>query len=163
MASSPNGIMPTCLVQGRSYITFLSSSLILWQEGEWEDHRSGSVWLREINGDEFTTMFLPYFGNMVQRVVSEEVEKAKFKQFSAAAATPPRMLGSQGLGRYRFISLGRWPLLSMVDLHVSGHKRTRIWLCSTTTTTKPGSARDLNLKLLTATFVDFLYSASIGC
>uniref|UniRef100_A0A452Z0Y0 Uncharacterized protein n=1 Tax=Aegilops tauschii subsp. strangulata TaxID=200361 RepID=A0A452Z0Y0_AEGTS len=64
-----------------------------------------------------------------------------------------RMLGSQGLGRYRFISLGRWPLLSMVDLHVSGHKRTRIWLCSTTTTTKPGSARDLNLKLLTATFV----------
>uniref|UniRef100_A0A452Z0Y8 Uncharacterized protein n=1 Tax=Aegilops tauschii subsp. strangulata TaxID=200361 RepID=A0A452Z0Y8_AEGTS len=61
-----------------------------WQEGEWEDHRSGSVWLREINGDEFTTMFLPYFGNMVQRVVSEEVEKAKFKQFSAAAATPPR-------------------------------------------------------------------------
>uniref|UniRef100_A0A452Z0W6 Uncharacterized protein n=1 Tax=Aegilops tauschii subsp. strangulata TaxID=200361 RepID=A0A452Z0W6_AEGTS len=41
-----------------------------WQEGEWEDHRSGSVWLREINGDEFTTMFLPYFGNMVQRVVT---------------------------------------------------------------------------------------------
>ena len=55
------------------------------------------------------------------RKVSKEVQKARFKQFSAAAATPPR--------------------------------RTRIWLCSTTITTKPGSTRDHNLKILTAIFV----------
>lgn len=44
---------------------------------------------REVIGEVFMTMFLPIFSNMVQRVVSEEVEKAMFRQFSAAA-TPPR-------------------------------------------------------------------------
>ena len=47
-------------------------------------------------------MFLPYFGNMVQRVVSEEVEKAKFKQFSAAA--PPRIQDA-GLAGSRPLSI----------------------------------------------------------
>lgn len=37
------------------------------------------------------SMFLPVFGSMLQRVVSEEVEKAMFRQFSAPAA-PPRLL-----------------------------------------------------------------------
>ncbi|KAG8048900.1 hypothetical protein GUJ93_ZPchr0009g1082 [Zizania palustris] len=66
----------------------------------------GVFGFREFMGEEFMAMFLPFFGKMVQRVVSEEVEKADFRRFSAPehapAPAPPRLLVSWNQQRPRY-------------------------------------------------------------
>ncbi|KAF7064042.1 hypothetical protein CFC21_070471 [Triticum aestivum] len=73
----------------------------------------GVFGFRGIIGEELTTMF----SNMVRRVVSEEVEKAIFRQFSAAVA-PPRLLGGQSQRpRYQLMFLNDLkPVYTMMKL-----------------------------------------------
>lgn len=76
----------------------------------------GVFGFREIMGEEFTSMFLPFFGKMVQRVVSEEVEKALFRQLNAPA--PPRLLvGWNQRPRYHLMFLNHLkPVYTMMKL-----------------------------------------------
>uniref|UniRef100_A0A0E0MNB5 Calmodulin-binding protein-like n=1 Tax=Oryza punctata TaxID=4537 RepID=A0A0E0MNB5_ORYPU len=60
----------------------------------------GVFGFRELMGEEFMGMFLPFFGKMVQKVVSEEVEKAIFRRVSTPA--PPRLLVALNQQRPRF-------------------------------------------------------------
>ncbi|KAL5205611.1 hypothetical protein ABZP36_033820 [Zizania latifolia] len=83
----------------------------------------GVFGFREFMGEEFMAMFLPFFGKMVQRVVSEEVEKAIFRRFSAPepapAPIPPRLLVSwtQQRPRYQLMFLnGLKPVYTMLKL-----------------------------------------------
>lgn len=71
-----------------------------------------------IIGGDFMTMLQPFFSNMVQRVVSEEVEKAISRHFNAAAA-PPRLLavGWHQRPRYQLMFLnGLKPVYTMMKL-----------------------------------------------
>ncbi|KAF0889285.1 hypothetical protein E2562_022836 [Oryza meyeriana var. granulata] len=76
----------------------------------------GVFGFREFMGEEFMGMFLPFFGKMVQKVVSEEVEKAIFRQFSAPA--PPRLLvGCNQRPRYQLMFLnGLKPVYTLMKL-----------------------------------------------
>lgn len=77
----------------------------------------GVFGFRGIIGEEFMAMFLPVFSNMVQRVVSEEVEKAMFRQFSAAAAPPRLLAGRSHRPRYQLMFLNDLkPVYTMMKL-----------------------------------------------
>uniref|UniRef100_A0A0D9Y030 Calmodulin-binding protein n=1 Tax=Leersia perrieri TaxID=77586 RepID=A0A0D9Y030_9ORYZ len=76
----------------------------------------GVFGFREFMGEEFMGMFLPFFGKMVQKVVSEEVEKAIFRRVSAPA--PPRLLvGYNQRPRYQLMFLnGLKPVYTLMKL-----------------------------------------------
>ncbi|KAG8093144.1 hypothetical protein GUJ93_ZPchr0012g21101 [Zizania palustris] len=69
---------------------------------------------------ELMPMFLPFFGRMVQRVVSEEVDKAFFRRFSIPthAPPPPRLLvGWNQRPRYQLMfQNGLKPVYTMLKL-----------------------------------------------
>ncbi|WVZ90642.1 hypothetical protein U9M48_036926 [Paspalum notatum var. saurae] len=77
----------------------------------------GLFGFRRIVEAEFMGMLLPIFGSMFQRVVSEEVEKAMFRQFSAPAA-PPRLLvdRNQRLRYQLMFQNGLKPVYTMTKL-----------------------------------------------
>ncbi|CAN6329333.1 unnamed protein product [Urochloa humidicola] len=66
-------------------------SIMLQVRGMRMKTTEGLFGFRRLREAEFMGMFLPVFGSMLRRVVSEEVEKAMFRQFSAPAE-PPRLL-----------------------------------------------------------------------
>lgn len=77
----------------------------------------GVFGFREMMGEEFMGMFLPFFGKMVQKVVSEEVEKAIFRQVSTPA--PPRLLAglNQQRPRYQLVFLNELkPVYTLMKL-----------------------------------------------
>ncbi|PNT62573.1 hypothetical protein BRADI_4g05360v3 [Brachypodium distachyon] len=77
----------------------------------------GVFGFREIVGEEFMTMLLPFFGHMVQRVVSEEVEKAMFRHFHAQAAPPRLLIGRSQRPTYQLMFLnGLKPVYTMMKL-----------------------------------------------
>ncbi|CAL4891792.1 unnamed protein product [Urochloa decumbens] len=66
---------------------------------------------------EFMGMFLPVFGSMLRKVVSEEVEKAMFRQFSAPAAPPRLLVDWNQRPRYHLVFLnGLKPVYTMTKL-----------------------------------------------
>ncbi|TVU49892.1 hypothetical protein EJB05_01232, partial [Eragrostis curvula] len=78
-------------------------SVVLHFRGRRRTSLEGMFGFRQIRGPEFMSMFLACFGSMVQRVVSEEVEKG-FRQFTAPA--PPRLLvGCYQRPRYQLVFL----------------------------------------------------------
>ncbi|XP_015698682.1 calmodulin-binding protein 60 A-like isoform X2 [Oryza brachyantha] len=78
----------------------------------------GVFGFREFMGEEFMGMFLPFFGKMVQKVVSEEVEKAIFRRLSTPAPAPPRLLvGCNQRPRYQLMFLnGLKPVYTLMKL-----------------------------------------------
>ncbi|XP_047046443.1 uncharacterized protein LOC124651397 isoform X1 [Lolium rigidum] len=81
-----------------------------------------------IIGEEFMAMFLPFYANMVQRVVSEEVGKAISRHFNAAAAAPPRQLvGWNQRPRYQLMFLnGLKPVYTMMKLEAKDGSALRV-------------------------------------
>ncbi|CAN6343215.1 unnamed protein product [Urochloa humidicola] len=72
---------------------------------------------RRLREAEFMGMFLPVFGSMLRRVVSEEVEKAMFRQFSAPAAPPRLLVDWNQHPRYQLVFLnGLKPVYTMTKL-----------------------------------------------
>ncbi|CAM0949665.1 unnamed protein product [Alopecurus aequalis] len=77
----------------------------------------GLFGFRGIIGGDFMTMFLPFFSNMVQRVVSEEVEKALSRHFNTAAAPPRLLVGWTQRPRYQLMFLNDLkPVYTMMKL-----------------------------------------------
>jgi len=77
----------------------------------------GLFGFRRIMEAEFMGMFLPVFGSMMRRVVSEEVEKAMFRQFSAPAAPPRLLVDWNQRPRYHLVFLnGLKPVYTMTRL-----------------------------------------------
>ncbi|KAM0921801.1 hypothetical protein ACQ4PT_006716 [Festuca glaucescens] len=78
--------------------------------------------------EEFMAMFLPFYANMVQRVVSEEVGKAISRHFNAAAAAPPRQLvGWNQRPRYQLMFLnGLKPVYTMIKLEAKDGSALRV-------------------------------------
>ncbi|CAN6351953.1 unnamed protein product [Urochloa humidicola] len=71
---------------------------------------------RSMEGD-FMGMFLPVFGSMLRRVVSEEVEKAMFRQFGSPAAPPRLLVDWNQHPRYHLVFLnGLKPVYTMTKL-----------------------------------------------
>ncbi|XP_062202264.1 calmodulin-binding protein 60 E-like isoform X2 [Phragmites australis] len=81
----------------------------------------GLFGFKEIRGEEFMSMFRSFFGSMVQRVVSEEVEKAIFRQFNAPPVAPPRLLvGWNQRPMYQLMfQNGLKPVYTMMKLEAS--------------------------------------------
>ncbi|KAM0845446.1 hypothetical protein ACQ4PT_056354 [Festuca glaucescens] len=81
-----------------------------------------------IIGEEFMAMFLPFYANMVQRVVSEEVGKAISRHFNAATAAPPRQLvGWNQRPRYQLMFLnGLKPVYTMMKLEAKDGSALRV-------------------------------------
>nr|CAB3462279.1 unnamed protein product [Digitaria exilis] len=92
-------------------------SVVLQVRGKGKKTTEGLFGFRRIMDAEFMSLFLPVFGSMFQRVVSEEVEKAMFRQFSAPAA-PPRLLADWNQHpRYHLVFLnGLKPVYTMTKL-----------------------------------------------
>ncbi|KAF8660956.1 hypothetical protein HU200_057337 [Digitaria exilis] len=92
-------------------------SVVLQVRGKGKKTTEGLFGFRRIMDAEFMSLFLPVFGSMFQRVVSEEVEKAMFRQFSAPAA-PPRLLADWNqCPRYYLVFLnGLKPVYTMTKL-----------------------------------------------
>ncbi|KAL6638451.1 hypothetical protein ACP70R_023946 [Stipagrostis hirtigluma subsp. patula] len=96
-------------------------SLVLQVRGRRRPVQEGLFGLRGIMGDEFLSMFHMFFGPMVQKVVSEEVEKAMFRQFNPPAAPPRLLVGWNQRPRYQLMFLnGLKPVYTMMKLE-SGH------------------------------------------
>ncbi|XP_066360247.1 calmodulin-binding protein 60 B-like isoform X2 [Miscanthus floridulus] len=77
----------------------------------------GLFGFRRMMEAEFMGMFLPVFGSMLQRVVSEEVEKAMSRQFSAPAAPPRLLVNRNQHPRYQLMFLnGLKPVYTMTKL-----------------------------------------------
>ncbi|KAL6847423.1 hypothetical protein ACP4OV_023276 [Aristida adscensionis] len=92
-------------------------SLVLQVRGSRKPAMEGLLGFRGIMGDEFMGMFRMFFGSMVQKVVSEEVEKAMFRQFSAPAAPPRLLMGCTQRPRYQLVFLnGLKPVYTMMKL-----------------------------------------------
>ncbi|KAJ1265712.1 hypothetical protein BS78_08G097200 [Paspalum vaginatum] len=93
-------------------------SVVLQVRGTRRKTTEGLFGFRRIVEAELMGMLLPIFGSMFQRVVSEEVEKAMFRQFSAPAAPPPRLLVDRNQRpRYQLMFLnGLKPVYTMTKL-----------------------------------------------
>ncbi|TKW28850.1 hypothetical protein SEVIR_3G355600v4 [Setaria viridis] len=77
----------------------------------------GLFGFRRIMEPEFMGMLLPVFGSMLRRVVSEEVEKAMFRQFSAPASPPRLLVDWNQRPRYQLALLnGLKPVYTMTKL-----------------------------------------------
>ncbi|GJN34837.1 hypothetical protein PR202_gb23536 [Eleusine coracana subsp. coracana] len=78
-------------------------SVVLQVKGKRRASLEGMFGFRQIRGQEFMRMLLPVLGSMVQRVVSEEIEKT-FRQFTTPS--PPRLLvGRNQRPRYQLVFL----------------------------------------------------------
>ncbi|NP_001168490.1 uncharacterized protein LOC100382268 [Zea mays] len=76
---------------------------------------------------EFMGMFLPVFGSMLRRVVSEEVEKAMFRQFSAQPAPRRLLVDRNQHPRYQLMFLnGLRPVYTMTKLEPDDGKALKV-------------------------------------
>ncbi|AQK40222.1 Calmodulin-binding protein 60 G [Zea mays] len=87
----------------------------------------GLFGFRRIMEAEFMGMFLPVFGSMLRRVVSEEVEKAMFRQFSAQPAPRRLLVDRNQHPRYQLMFLnGLRPVYTMTKLEPDDGKALKV-------------------------------------